>query len=137
MTLPFDNEIPAILDDLDLAAACAGASAARPLFFKHIIVAMPGLEMDFGVPVNKPVPAKAGIVTGVLPAGRYAEQTYFGPYDNLITVNGALIGWALHAGLEFDSQQRPDGDISCAVWKSTITHRPRNRTRHDGKHQYP
>ncbi len=49
-------------------------------------------------------------MSGVLPAGRYAEITYFGPYDELVTVNGVLIGWAWQAGLVLDAQEDADGE---------------------------
>lgn len=66
--------------------------------------------MEFGVPVERVVEAPAEFVSGMLPAGRYAEVTYYGPYDDLITVNGVLIGWAHHAGLVFDAREQPDGE---------------------------
>ncbi|AKC87074.1 GyrI-like domain-containing protein [Pseudoxanthomonas suwonensis] len=110
VTLPFDAEIPAILDRLFSYLHTNGLQPAGPVFFKHNVVDMPRLEMEFGVPLEHPVDADGDFTSGVLPAGRYAEITYFGPYDDLIAVNGVLIGWARHAGLAFDSRQQADGE---------------------------
>lgn len=114
VSLPFDDEIPGILAQLDAWLAALGLTAAGPIFFKHNIVVMPELEMDFGVPVGRPVDhdaaEKAEMIAGELPAGRYAELTHFGPYDDLIAVNGTLIDWALNAGHAFDSVVRSDGE---------------------------
>ena len=88
----------------------AGLEAAGPVFFKHNVIDMPYLQMEFGVPLAHPVEAGGEFTSGALPAGRYAEITYTGPYDDLITVNGVLIGWARHAGLVFDSRPQPDGE---------------------------
>ena len=68
---------------------------------------MPEIDMEFGVPVATLPPAPGDYVSGVLPAGRYAELTSIGPYDDLYEANGVLIGWARHKGLVFDAS--PDG----------------------------
>ena len=82
---------------------------AGPVFFKHNLVAMPDLEMEFGVPVDRTIAVDGEFVSGVLPAGRYAEVTYLGPYDNLIAVNGMLIDWARNAGWTFDAREEVGG----------------------------
>lgn len=110
VVLPFDDEIPAILAQLSAYLAQHGLEAAGPVFFKHNVIDMPYLQMEFGVPLAHPVQAGGEFTSGVLPAGRHAEITYTGPYDDLVTVNAVLIGWARHAGLEFDSRPQPDGE---------------------------
>ncbi|MBL4918263.1 GyrI-like domain-containing protein [Szabonella alba] len=108
VSLPFDDQLPAILDRLFATVAEHGLTISGPLFFKHDLVVMPELEMEFGLPVDRLIdPRAADIVSAELPAGRYAEITWFGRYDPLITVNAVLIGWAAHMGLTFDSW--PDG----------------------------
>lgn len=110
VTLPFDDEIPAILGRLFSYLRQNRLEGTGQVFFKHNVVDMPHIEMEFGVPVEQVVEVPEGFVSGVLPAGRYAEITYFGPYDDLITVNAVLIGWARLAGLVFDSRQQADGE---------------------------
>ena len=110
VTLPFVDEIPALLGRLFGAMAERGIAPAGPLIFKHNVIDMPWIEMDFAVPVSKPESGGGPLVAGVLPAGRYAEITWFGPYDDLIDVNAVLIGWARHCGLDFDMQKEPAGD---------------------------
>ena len=110
VTLPFDDEIPLILGRLYSYLHGRGLTPAGPVFFKHNVVDMPRLEMEFGVPLQQAVDADGDFTSGILPAGRYAQITYVGPYHDLVEVNGVLIGWARHAGLEFDSRRQADGE---------------------------
>ncbi|MEY9199951.1 effector-binding domain-containing protein [Sinorhizobium fredii] len=119
VALPFDNEVPAILSEL-FAFVAMHQLEAGAVFFKHNVIVMPEIEMEFAVPVDRLVRGQGSIVSGTLPAGRYAEVTYFGPYDDLLTVNGVLIGWALHAGIVFDSHQVGAGEWFAA--RSEIYH---------------
>lgn len=107
VTLPFDAEIPDILGTLFATMARHGVAPSGPLFFKHNRIAMPEIEMEFGAPVAELPSTSGDLIAGHLPAGRYAEITSIGPYDDLFEVNGVLIGWARHKGLDFDS--RVDG----------------------------
>jgi effector-binding domain-containing protein len=110
VVLPFDDEMPDILARLSAYLAQRGLPATGPLILKHNVVDMPRLQMEFAVPVAHPVEAEGEFTSGVLPGGRHAEITYTGPYDDLVTVNAVLIGWARHAGLVFDSRRQPDGE---------------------------
>ncbi|TYB86062.1 GyrI-like domain-containing protein [Oceaniovalibus sp. ACAM 378] len=110
VTLPFDDQIPAILKRLFLHVENNQLKEAGPVFFKHNVINMPDIEMEFGVPVDHAIAPFKDFTSGVLPAGRYAETTYFGPYENLLTVNGVLIGWARQAGLIFDSEHNDGGE---------------------------
>ena len=108
--LPFDDEVPAILGRLFERIQALGLRPAGPVFFKHNVVDMPRLEMEFGVPLEEAVEADGDFTSGVLPAGRHVELTLVGPYDGLLTANEVLIGWARHCSLEFDSRHQPDGE---------------------------
>jgi len=110
VSLPFDDEVPAILDRLFSHLHAQGLTPAGPVFFKHNVVDMPHLDMEFGVPLERVVEADGDFTSGILPAGRHAELTSVGPYDDLLTANAVLIGWARHCGLEFDSRRQPDGE---------------------------
>ena len=110
VTIPFGDAIGPIMQSLFDAVKEQGIEPAGPVHHQHNIVAMPDLEMDFAVPVAGVVAATAPLVSGVLPAGRYAEMTYWGHYDNLLDVNAVLIGWAKHCGIVWDSTHAPDGE---------------------------
>ena len=110
VSLPFDDKIADILDRLFGFLKDNDLREAGPVFFKHNFVAMPHIEMEFGVPVDRTIPVEGDFVSGYLPAGRYGEVSYFGPYDDLITVNGMLIGWARHVGWTFDARQETHGE---------------------------
>ncbi|WCM27384.1 GyrI-like domain-containing protein [Sphingomonas sp. QA11] len=110
LTLPFGNEVSTIIGRLFGLLEQERLAEEGPIFFRHNLVAMPLIEMEIGVPTNRVIEQRGDIVSGLLPAGRYAEVTYFGPYDDLVTVNGVLMGWASHVGLEFDSKSRRDGE---------------------------
>ena len=110
VTLPFEAEIPSIIATLRSCLDTQNVVPTGPVFFKHNLVAMPVIEMEFGVPVERLLPAEGDFVSGILPAGRYAEITYVGPYDDLIEVNGLLIIWARELGHSFDAQPEGGGE---------------------------
>ena len=110
VTAPFDDKIPDILDRLFRYLKDNNLREIGQVFFRYTRVAMPHLEMEFGVPVDRTIATNGDYVTGSLPAGRYGEVTYFGPYDDLVTVNGILIAWAQHVGWTFDARQDPEGE---------------------------
>lgn len=108
--IPFGEVVGPVMGELFGAINAKGSQPVGPVFFKYNIVAMPDLEMDFGVPVAAPIVAEGRLVSGTLPAGRYAELTYWGHYDNLTDVNGVLIGWARQRGIVLDATEAPDGE---------------------------
>lgn len=110
VSMPFDGIIPGAMGALFDEVKAKAIQGAGPVFFKYNIVRMPELEIEFGVPVAVPVAASGRLVAGVLPAGRYAEVTWWGHYDNLMDVNAVLIGWAKERGLQWDAREMPDGD---------------------------
>lgn len=108
--IPFGKAIPKAMGELFREIERLGLKPTGPVFFKYNVVMMPELEMEFGVPVAK-APKDAGtLVSGVFPAGKYAEVNYFGHYKNLQELNAVLIGWAAHKGIAWDSEQKPDGE---------------------------
>lgn len=110
VSVPFDDVIPQIMDTLFDSLKGKGLEAVGPVFFKHNFINMPELELDFAVPVSSPAPVAGELVSGSLPAGRYAELTALGHYDRLIEANGALIDWARANGIRFDVEETPEGD---------------------------
>lgn len=110
VTLPFETEIPGIMATLRSRLKTQHVVPTGPVFFKHNVVAMPLIEMEFGVPVARLLPADGDFVSGMLPSGRYAEITYAGPYDDLMEVNGRLIVWAREHGHSFDARLEGSGE---------------------------
>lgn len=108
--IPFGEVVGPVMGELFEAINVKGIQPVGPVFFKYNIVAMPDLEMDFGVPVAAPVVAEGRLVSGTLSAGRYAELTYWGHYDNLTDVNAVLIGWARQRGIVLDATEAPHGE---------------------------
>ncbi|MDC9824802.1 GyrI-like domain-containing protein [Devosia sp. ZB163] len=114
LTIPFGEAIPGALGKLFQTLESKGIEPRGPVFFKYNFINMPELEIDFSVPVATNGPIGGGVVTGVLPAGRYAEVTYTGHYDGLIDANAALIGWARDNGIRWDAIETPEGDTFVA-----------------------
>jgi effector-binding domain-containing protein len=101
------NEISAFADRMrdvvDWLAAKEIAPNDAP-FFKYDVVDMEaGLVMEIGFPVDDLHSGEGEIVTGVLPAGRYATTTYHGHPDGLVKATGDLLAWAEQQGLEWDA----------------------------------
>lgn len=110
VVLPFDDEIPPIMDTLFTAAREQGIDTSGLVAFKHDVIDMPRIGMSFALIVPDAVAAADPLVSGMLPAGRYAEVIYTGPYDDLMEVNTVLIGWARQKGLAWDMEAREDGE---------------------------
>ena len=110
VVIPFDDVIPQIMAQLFGAIEAQKIQSPGEVIFKHEVIDMPRLDMAFGVLLPQPAEATGDLIAGELPAGRYAELTHVGPYDELLEVNAVLIGWAKHKGLQWDVEPRPDGD---------------------------
>jgi effector-binding domain-containing protein len=73
-------------------------------FFKYDVVDMEaGLVMEIGFPVDDLHSGEGEIVTGVLPAGRYATATHHGHPDGLRDATGDLLDWGAEQGVEWDA----------------------------------
>ncbi|MGN6486598.1 MAG: GyrI-like domain-containing protein [Devosia sp.] len=110
VVMPFGGAIDEAMGKLFGGLEARGIQPAGAVFFKYDVVRMPELEIEFGVELAAPLHNPGDLVGGMLPAGRYAELTYFGHYDHLIDANAALIDWARAEGLAFDMEARADGD---------------------------
>lgn len=108
--IPFGSVATNTMRQLAKAIKAQGIQNTGAAIFKYNIVKMPELEIEFGFEVDAPVSTAGELLSGLLPAGRYAELTFFGPYRHLYKVNGALIDWSRAQGLVFDATEAPDGD---------------------------
>jgi effector-binding domain-containing protein len=88
-----------------------GVAPAGAAFFRYNLVDMQGLfEIEFCVPVAKAAAPEAPVIAGILPAGRYGQVQWTGPYDALFDVNAVLVGWARETGIRWDVTGTPEGD---------------------------
>lgn len=77
-----------------------------PFFRYEVVDIEAGLVLEIGFPVDDVHAGEGEIVTGVLPAGRYATVTHHGHPDGLMDATRELLEWAEAEGLEWDA----DGD---------------------------
>jgi effector-binding domain-containing protein len=88
-----------------------GLAPAGPPFFRYRRIDMPReLEVEAGVPVGAAVTGEGNVVTGVLPAGRYAAVTYLGHPNELVDATRALLDWADAEGLTWDVTADESGE---------------------------
>ena len=101
------NEIGQFADRMHEVIGYLAARNIEPVgapFFKYDVVDMDeGLVMEIGFPVEERHSGEEQIVTGVLPAGRYASVTYLGHPDGLVDATRDLLAWADEQGLEWDA----------------------------------
>ena len=110
VSIPFDEEMDAVFDELLSAFSRAGVEPDGMEFIKYNLIDMPRLEIEVGMTTNAPIPPSSRLVEGELPAGRYVSLTYTGPYTDLMDVTAMLVGWAKEKGLKWDSHETPDGE---------------------------
>lgn len=84
--------------------------AAAPFLRYHVIDMDTELEVEVGVPVDRPVPGTGPVRPGVLPAGRYVTVTHVGHPDELVAVTASLLAWAEREGLELDVERTERGE---------------------------
>lgn len=88
-----------------------GLAPAGPPFFKYNVIDMTReLEVEAGVPVAAAVDGDDQVVSGVLPAGRYATLTHVGHPSELVAATGALLDWAAAQGLTWDMSPGVNGE---------------------------
>ena len=68
------------------------------------------LEIEAGVPVAAAVAGDDRVISGVLPAGRYATLTHVGHPSELVAATGALLDWAAEQGLTWDMTPGASGE---------------------------
>ncbi|MGW7414615.1 GyrI-like domain-containing protein [Streptomyces sp. NPDC054863] len=90
------------------------ARGTQPLggpFFRYNLIGAKGeLEIEAGVPVAVPLQPEGDVLSGLLPAGKYATVTHFGHPDELIDVTAELLAWAEGQGLKWDMTATEDGE---------------------------
>ncbi|GLQ56070.1 GyrI-like domain-containing protein [Devosia nitrariae] len=110
--IPFGMVASKTLADLQRRMKKRGIAGIDAPFFRYNIIDMPAaLEIDFGWPTERQEESDDLLVSGVLPAGRYAALTHTGPYKDLIAANGALLDWIKAQGLTLDQHASPAGDV--------------------------
>jgi len=88
-----------------------GLGPAGAPFFKYNLIDMEReLEVEVGVPVAAAVSGDDQVISGVLPAGRYATLTHVGHPSELFGVTGALLDWAATQGLRWDMWPADGGE---------------------------
>jgi effector-binding domain-containing protein len=110
--IPFGTVASKALADLNRRMKKRGITATDAPFFRYNIIDMlNALEIDFGLPTEREEEGDDLLVSGVLPAGRFATLTHTGPYRNLMAANAALLDWVKAQGLRLDMHPSPAGDV--------------------------
>jgi effector-binding domain-containing protein len=86
------------------------APAGAPFWRYNVIDMARELELDVGVPVAAAVDGDGHVVSGVLPAGRYATLTHVGHPSELYGITGTLLDWAAGQGLTWDMSPGEQGE---------------------------
>jgi len=84
--------------------------AGAPFWRYNVIDMARKLEVDVAVPVAAAVDGDGRVVSGVLPAGRYATLTHVGHPSELAGVTKTLLDWAAGEGLTWDMSLGEDGE---------------------------
>ena len=89
-----------------------GLAAAGVPFIRYRRIDMTGtLDIETGIPVRQVGTANADIGFDMLPAGRYGQLCWTGPYDELLVANTALIAWGKENGIAWAMIPTAHGDI--------------------------
>jgi effector-binding domain-containing protein len=86
------------------------APAGAPFFRYNVIDMERQLEVEAGIPVPQVVDGDGPVMSGTLPAGRYATAIHAGPYDGLVPAVAALLAWAAQQDVQWDMTVADDGE---------------------------
>jgi effector-binding domain-containing protein len=84
--------------------------AGAPFFRYNVIDMARKLEVDAGVPVTAAMDGDDNLVSGLIPAGRYATLTHVGHPAGLMQATGALLDWAAGQDLSWDMSPSDSGE---------------------------
>ena len=103
--------VPPLTGEVFAWLAGRGVAPAGAPFWKYDVIDMANkLEVEAGVPVTAAVPGDGRVISGVLPAGRYATVMHVGHPSELAGATAALLDWAAGQGLTFDMSPGDDGE---------------------------
>lgn len=106
-----DQTLPGLMPQVFAWLGERGIQPAGAPFWKFNLIDMGGLlEVEVGVPVAAPVDGDDRVLSGVLPAGRYATLRYTGHPDGLLGATASLRDWAKQEGLTWDMMNTPAGE---------------------------
>ncbi len=117
----FKKVIPQTLGEVLAWVREHGVNTGDPPFMRYYVINMEGdMDLELGVPVDRPIQPDSRVTPGVLPAGRYASLIYTGR-DRGYSGNKALIDWAKKRGLEWDAWDDPAGHAFACRYESFLT----------------
>jgi effector-binding domain-containing protein len=103
--------VPPLNQEVFAWLGARGAAPAGAPFWKYNVIDMAAkLEIEAGAPVAAAVAGDDRVVSGVLPAGRYATITHVGHPSELYAATETLLGWAAEQGLTWDMTPGEDGE---------------------------
>ncbi|HWR62238.1 MAG TPA: GyrI-like domain-containing protein [Clostridia bacterium] len=77
-----------------------GEQPAEAPYTAYYNLDMEHLDVEMGFPVSKQLAGKGDIKVSELPAGKYSECMYKGPYAEMAPVYEAMNGWIAEKGFE-------------------------------------
>jgi effector-binding domain-containing protein len=92
--------------------------SGSPFLRFHVIDMRGFMDIEFGYPVRRALPADGEVKAGVLPAGRYASLIYSG---GGLSGNRALIEWVRAQGMDFDRWDTEQGDNFRSRYETYLT----------------
>jgi len=114
--------VPPLNQEVFAWLSARGAASAGAPFWKYNVIDMAAkLEIEAGAPVAAAVAGDDRVVSGVLPAGRYAELTHVGHPSELMAATKALLDWAAEQGQTWDVTPGADGDLWACRLENYLT----------------
>lgn len=86
----------AIMDAMDHE----GAVMAGEPYTAYFNMDVADLDLEIGIPVDRPVDGRDDVQAVEIPGGRFASLVHVGPYDQLASAYEVLTAWIAEQGLE-------------------------------------
>lgn len=91
----------------------------HPRFLRYHVIDMQGeMDMEYGIPVDAPLPDEGQVRAGIIPAGRYISLIYAG---SGLQGNKALLGYIQENNIPADRWESDKGDVFASRFEAYLT----------------
>ena len=107
--IPFGAYLQPLWDEVNGWLKTQGIASPGPAIIRYLTTDMSTkLDIDVGFVGDSPMPGNDRIISGILPAGRYATLLYIGPYKGkgIFKAIVALLDWAKENGIVWNTTTR-------------------------------
>lgn len=113
VTLKEWEKVDALVEELFTWLGKKGVQPNGAPFFRYLVIgdAKCKFQLEIGVPIVSPMFGDDRVITGTIPAGKYATLVHIGHPDSISSSFKVLEEWAKDHDIEWDIQMKGDKEV--------------------------